>query len=47
MPDGCSRWPEAREGYLFTKPLPPERVLPWLADWTARRGELIEEWRQN
>ncbi len=40
---GC----ELGQGYLFTKPLPPERVLPWLSDWATRRGELIEEWRQH
>lgn len=35
------------QGYLFTKPLPPDAVADWLAAWPQRRGELVEEWRAD
>lgn len=38
---GCERG----QGYLFSRPIAPERVLAWLVDWPQRRGALVEEWR--
>jgi EAL domain-containing protein (putative c-di-GMP-specific phosphodiesterase class I) len=35
------------QGYLFTRPIPGEQLLDWLAHWPARRGALIEEWRAD
>ena len=35
------------QGYLFSRPIPGERLLDWLAAWPARRDTLIEEWRRD
>jgi len=35
------------QGYLFSRPIPGEQLDAWLAAWPARRGALIEEWRDD
>ncbi len=33
---GCTR----AQGYLIARPMPPDRLLPWLADWRRNQGAM-------